>query len=175
VLTRPCSQVCLPDCGKLRPLHVARAIFQPMARLSFVCNARVLALRSLSRPRRNSTDQIQQQPWLDRQRLVSALLSYGIARFEGRGQVGAYQPNPVPRQIVCAVKIAQFPATAVPSRLSLHPRAPRISPGERPRGIRVYIGWRNPDVFATLGWFGLGSPIVPVVQPSQSHRRKDAT
>jgi hypothetical protein len=28
---------------------------------------------------------------------VSALLSYRIARFEGRGQVGAYQPNPFDR------------------------------------------------------------------------------
>jgi len=30
-------------------------------------------------------------------------------------------------------------------------------------------------IFATLRWFGLGSPIVPGVQPSQSHMRKDAT
>src|ERR1700738_904450 len=41
--------------------------------------------------------------------------------------------SPVLRQIVCVLKIAQFPAaTAVPSRLSLHPRAPRISPGRTP-------------------------------------------
>jgi hypothetical protein len=33
----------------------------------------------------------------------------------------------------------------------------------------------NPVVFTTLGRFGLGSPIVPVVQPSQSHMRKDVT
>jgi hypothetical protein len=33
------------------------------------------------------------------------------------------------RQIVCAPKIARFPAaTAVPSTLSLHPRASRFSP-----------------------------------------------
>ena len=32
---------------------------------------------------------------------------------------------------------------------------------------------RNPHVFATLRWFGLGSPIVPVVQPSRSRMRKD--
>jgi hypothetical protein len=51
--------------------------------------------------------------------------------------------------ILSALKIARFPAaTGVPSRLSLHPRAPRISPGGMPRGIPVYIGWRNPDVFA---------------------------
>jgi hypothetical protein len=28
---------------------------------------------------------------------VTALLSYGIARFEGKGQVAAYQPNPFDR------------------------------------------------------------------------------
>jgi hypothetical protein len=39
----------------------------------------------------------------------------------------------------------------------------------------IYKRWRNADVFATLGWFGLGSPIIPVVQPSQSHTRKDLT
>jgi hypothetical protein len=39
----------------------------------------------------------------------------------------------------------------------------------------LYKGCRNPDVFATLRWFGLGSAIVPVVQPSQSHMRKDVT
>ena len=36
-------------------------------------------------------------------------------------------------KILSALKIARFPAaTAVPSRLSLHPRAPRISPGRTP-------------------------------------------
>jgi len=29
--------------------------------------------------------------------------------------------------------------------------------------------------FRDAAWFGLGSPIVPGVQPSQSHMRKDAT
>jgi hypothetical protein len=48
-------------------------------------------------------------------------------------------------------------------------------PGEPERYTCIYKGWRNPDVFTTLRWFGLGSPIVPVVQPSQSHMRKDAT
>src|SRR5216683_450454 len=31
---------------------------------------------------------------------------------------------------------------------------------------------RNPDVFTTLRRFGLGSPIAPVVQPSQSRMRR---
>jgi hypothetical protein len=36
-------------------------------------------------------------------------------------------------KILSALKIARFPvATAVPSRLSLHPRTPRISPGATP-------------------------------------------
>src|SRR6266446_4440927 len=36
-------------------------------------------------------------------------------------------------KILFALKIARFPvATAVPSRLSLHPRAPRFSPEETP-------------------------------------------
>ena len=39
----------------------------------------------------------------------------------------------------------------------------------------VYIGWRNPDVFTTRRWFGSGSRIVPVVQPSQPRMRKDMT
>ena len=43
------------------------------------------------------------------------------------------------RQIACAPKKAQFPAvTAVPSRLSLHPGAPRISLGGT-REVYVYI------------------------------------
>jgi hypothetical protein len=44
-----------------------------------------------------------------------------------------------------------------------------------PSGIPVYKGWRNPDVFTTLRRFGLGSPIEPLVQPSQSRMRKDVT
>jgi hypothetical protein len=42
--------------------------------------------------------------------------------------------------ILSALKIARFlPAEAVPSRLSLHPRAPRISPGRTPaRYICIY-------------------------------------
>ena len=48
------------------------------------------------------------------------------------------------RQIVCALRKAQFPAaTGVLSRLSLHPRAPRISPG----GTRVYIRMAEPGRF----------------------------
>ena len=36
-------------------------------------------------------------------------------------------------KILCALKIVRFPAaTAVPSRLSLRPRAPRFSPGGTP-------------------------------------------
>src|SRR6266446_485121 len=78
-------------------------------------------------------------------------------------------------KILFALRVARFPAaTTGPSRLSLHPRAPRISPRGTPtRYTCIYEGWRNADVFATLGCFGLGSPIVPVVQPSQSHMRKD--
>jgi len=80
-------------------------------------------------------------------------------------------------KILFALRMARFPAaTAGPSRLSLHPRAPRIYPGGTPtRYTCIYKGWRNADVFATLGCFGLGSPIVPVVQSSQSHMRKDVT
>jgi len=79
-------------------------------------------------------------------------------------------------KILCALKIARFPAVrAVPSKLFLHPRAPRFSPGGTQRGIPIYKDGGTPDVFATLRWFGLGSPIVPVVQPSQSHMRKDVT
>jgi hypothetical protein len=74
-------------------------------------------------------------------------------------------------RIRSALKIVRFPAaTGGLSKLSLHPRAPKIAAGE-PRALYLCIsGWRNPDVFTTLGWFGLGCPIVPVVQPSQSHR-----
>ena len=44
------------------------------------------------------------------------------------------------------------------------------------RAAYLYIlRMEEPDVFTTLGWFGSGSPIVPVVQPSQSHMRKDVT
>ena len=57
------------------------------------------------------------------------------------------------------------------------PSAKILSRGnEPPRGVPVYIkdeGTRT--FFATLRWFGLGGLIVPVVQPSQSHMRKDAT
>jgi hypothetical protein len=57
--------------------------------------------------------------------------------------------------------MARFPATpAIPSRLALHPRAPRISPEERPRGIPVYIRHRNADVFAT--------PLVRIKQPDRT-------
>src|SRR6267378_4626961 len=56
----------------------------------------------------------------------------------------------------------EFPgATAVPSRLPFTLERQESLPEERPRGVPVYIGWRYADVFATLGWFGLGSPIVP--------------
>jgi len=33
----------------------------------------------------------------------------------------------------------------------------------------------EPVTFSRRRWFGSGSPIVPVVQPSQSHMRKDVT
>src|SRR5207244_11743208 len=45
---------------------------------------------------------------------------------------------PVPRQIACALKKVQPASTAVPSRLSLHPREPRISPGGT-REVYVYV------------------------------------
>src|SRR5258707_10355163 len=78
--------------------------------------------------------------------------------------------------ILSALKIARFPAaTAVPSRLSLHPRAPRISPGRTPARYTYIYKDRGTRTFSRRRWLGLGSPIVPVVQPSQSHMRKDAT
>ncbi len=65
---------------------------------------------------------------------------------------------------------------AGPSTLSLHPPSAKIlSRGTPAPCTCIYKGWGNPDVFATLRWFGLGGLIVPVVQPSQSHMRKDAT
>jgi len=45
---------------------------------------------------------------------------------------------PVLRQIVCALKKVQPASTAVLSRLSLHPREPRISPGGT-REVYVYV------------------------------------
>ena len=63
------------------------------------------------------------------------------------------------------------PIQVIPSPLERQESLPE----ERPRGVPVYKGWRNPDVLTTLRRFGLGSPIVPVVQPSQSHMRKDVT
>jgi hypothetical protein len=50
---------------------------------------------------------------------------------------------------------ALLAATAVPSRLSLHPRAPRISPGRTPARYTC-----NPDVFAT--------PLVRIRQPDRT-------
>ena len=63
---------------------------------------------------------------------------------------------------------------AASSRLSLHPRTPRICPGEPERYTCIYKdgGTRT---FSRRRWFGLGNPIVPVVQPSKSHMRKDTT
>jgi hypothetical protein len=60
---------------------------------------------------------------------------------------------PVLRQIVCAPKKAQFPAaTAVLSRLSLHPSSTKNLSRRNPRGIRVYIRMAEPGRFhdATL-------------------------
>jgi hypothetical protein len=78
-------------------------------------------------------------------------------------------------KIPYALKTARFPAA-----MAAHPGYPftlerQKPPGEPERYTCICKGWRNPDVFTTLRWFGLGSPIVPVVQPSQSHMRKDAT
>src|SRR5260370_27874660 len=43
-------------------------------------------------------------------------------------------------KIPCALKIVRFPAAmAVPSRSSLHPRTPRICPGEPERYTCIYI------------------------------------
>jgi hypothetical protein len=55
-------------------------------------------------------------------------------------------------KIPCAVKIVRFPAAmAASSRLSLHPRTPRICPGETERYI-IYIRMEEPGRFhdATL-------------------------
>jgi hypothetical protein len=62
-----------------------------------------------------------------------------------------------------------------PIQAILYPRAPKISP-EGTRAVYVfnrmeeYGRFRNP-----LNCFGLGSLIVPVVQPSQSYVRNDVT
>ncbi len=78
--------------------------------------------------------------------------------------------------ILSALKIARFPAaTAVPSRLSLHSSAKNLSQ-KNARAVYLYIlRTHEPVRFRGRRSFGLGSPIVPVVQPSQSHMRKDAT
>src|SRR5467141_432689 len=50
--------------------------------------------------------------------------------------------------ILSALKIARFPAaTAVPSRLSLHPRAPRISPGRTPAVYLYIVRMQEPGRF----------------------------
>jgi hypothetical protein len=60
--------------------------------------------------------------------------------------------------------IARFPAaTAVPSRLSFILERQESLPEERPRGIPVYIKDAGTRTFSRRRWFGLGSPIVPVV------------
>jgi len=46
-------------------------------------------------------------------------------------------------------------------------------PGEPLRGVPVYI--KEGSRTFLRPWFGLSSPIVPVVQPSQSRMRKDVT
>jgi hypothetical protein len=66
--------------------------------------------------------------------------------------------------ILSALKIARFPAaTAVPSRLSFIFERQESLPEERPRGIPVYIKDAETRTFSRRRWFGLGSPIVPVV------------
>jgi hypothetical protein len=80
------------------------------------------------------------------------------------------------RQIVCAPKKAQFPgATAVLSRLSLHPSSTKNLSRRNPRGIRVYIKMAEPGRFHDATLVRIRQPIVPVVQPSQSYVGKDVT
>src|ERR1700680_4047439 len=107
------------------------------------------------------------------QKLYYTGLLYNVSHGSHNQRHRKTSDTPCFAKILCALKIARFPGTmAVASRLSLHPRAPRICPGEPELYTCIYKG-RNPDVFTTLRRFGLGSPIVPVVQPSQSHMRKD--
>src|SRR5882672_7902872 len=48
-------------------------------------------------------------------------------------------------KIPCALKIVRFPATmAASSRSSLHPRTPRICPGEPQRYTCIYIRMEEP-------------------------------
>jgi hypothetical protein len=73
------------------------------------------------------------------------------------------EKSPIPYRDGCLVQVI--------SSLS---NAKNLSRG--PRAVYLYIeGWRNPDVFTALRWFGLGSSFVPAVQPSQSRMRKDVT
>jgi len=68
--------------------------------------------------------------------------------------------------------------SAIPCRddcpIQVLPHPPSAKILSRTTARAVYL-----CIFATLRWFGLGSPIVPGVQPwvqpSQSHMRKDAT
>ena len=55
-----------------------------------------------------------------------------------------------------------------PIQVLPHPASAKILSRTTARAVYLCI-------FATLRWFGLGSPIVPGVQLSQSHMRKDAT
>jgi hypothetical protein len=80
-----------------------------------------------------------------------------------------------PAKILYVLKIARFPVAAdALSGSSLHPRAPRFSPGGTPAVYLYILRMQEPDVFAT--------PLVRIRQPAriggatlQSHMRKDAT
>jgi hypothetical protein len=81
------------------------------------------------------------------------------------------------RQILSALKNSEIPyrdgcpIQVIPFALERQESLP-----EQPRAVYLYIlRMEEPGRFCDATWFGLGSPIVPVVQPSQSHMRKDVT
>jgi hypothetical protein len=81
-----------------------------------------------------------------------------------QNSVRTTENSAIPSRDGCPIQVIPSPSSAK--------NLPRGTPE---RHTCIYIRWRNPDVFTTLRWFGLGSPIVPVVQPSKSHMRKHAT
>jgi hypothetical protein len=65
---------------------------------------------------------------------VTALLSYGIARFEGKGQVGAYQSNPfdrvnqmVSKPILLMVLVSSLASLVVSAVITRRLRTQRLS------------------------------------------------
>jgi hypothetical protein len=74
-------------------------------------------------------------------------------------------------KILCALKIRhsltrRLPRPGYPFTLEREESVPGES---APYTRKYYVRMEeNSDVFTTLRWFGLGSPFVAVVQPSQS-------